>query len=448
MKYPKNAVFQSARYTVEIRQVRVFNYIFISLILLFLVILFLPWQQNVHGNGLLTALDPSERPQSIQTPIAGRIDSWNIQEGQSVKMGDTIAILSEVKESFLDPDLLPRLRTQVEAKENVIYSTLDKAQALQMQEEALIQSQKFKLQQTDNKIIQAKLKIRTDSIDLVAERLNYAIADTQISLGKNLFEKGLISLTEFQKRQEKFQMSAAKLISQENKLMESQNQLLNAMIELNAIRADFAEKVSKVQSDRNATLAYVAESEGDLAKLENQYSSLLMRSSFYVIRAPQDGIVVKAMRTGIGENVKEGETLVTIVPTSVQPAVELYVKAMDIPLLRKGQKIRLQFDGYPALVFSGWPDASLGTFGGILKVIDFSESRPNVFRLLVVPDPEDTPWPPALRMGSGALGWMMLENVPVWYELWRRLNGFPAELPKFTDNNNLDANNGEKNGKK
>jgi hypothetical protein len=121
---------------------------------------------------------------------------------------------------------------------------------------------------------------------------------------------------------------------------------------------------------------------------------------------------------------------------------------MDIPLLRKGQKIRLQFDGYPALVFSGWPDASLGTFGGILKVIDFSESRPNVFRLLVVPDPEDTPWPPALRMGSGALGWMMLENVPVWYELWRRLNGFPAELPKFTDNNNLDANNGEKNGKK
>lgn len=441
MNYPKNAVFQSARYTVEIRQVRVFRYIFISLLLLFLVILFLPWQQNVSGTGLLTALSPADRPQSIQTPIAGRIDGWYVQEGQFVKAGDTIAVLSEIKESFLDPDLLPRLQSQVGAKENVILSTLDKATALEMQEAALNKAQKFKLEQTNNKIIQAKLKIRTDSIDLVAERQNFAIADTQLRLGKNLFDKGLISLTEFQKRQEKFQNSTAKLISQENKLMESQNELLNAMIELNAIRADFAEKISKVQSDRSATLAYVAESEGDLVKLENQYASLLMRSSFYIIRAPQDGIIVRAMRTGIGENVKEGETLVTIVPANPQPAVELYIRAMDIPLMRIGQKVRLQFDGYPALVFSGWPDASLGTFGGILQVIDYSESKPNVFRLLIVQDPDEKPWPSALRMGSGALGWMMLENVPVWYELWRLLNGFPAELPKFKDNVSFDMNN-------
>jgi len=429
MKNTKNTVFQSARYTVEIRQVQIFNYVLIVISAIFISSLFLPWQQSVHGSGTLTALSPADRPQSIQTPIAGRIDAWYIREGQVVNKGDTIAILSEVKETFLDPELLPRLRNQVMAKEGVIRSTLNKAEALQSQEYALTNTLKFRLEQLENKVIQSQLKIKTDSIDLNAEKQNFAIADTQLRLGKNLFDKGLISLTEFQKRQEKFQLNYAKVVSQENKLMESRNELLNAKIELNSIRADIAEKISKVQAERNSTLAYVADAEGDLAKLENQYSSYLMRSSFYVIRAPQDGIIVKAMRTGIGENIKEGETLVSIVPKRPKLAVELYVKAMDIPLLKIGQKVRLQFDGYPALVFSGWPEASLGTFGGLVEVIDFSESRKNVFRILVVEDPEEGSWPSALRMGSGALGWSMLKNVPVWYELWRRLNGFPAEIP-------------------
>lgn len=438
MKNIKNTVFQSARYTIELRQVQIFNYVLITITGIFIASLFLPWQQSVHGTGTLTALSPADRPQSIQTPIAGRIDAWFIREGQQVKMGDTIAILSEIKETFLDPELLPRLKNQVMAKEGVIQSTLNKAEALQSQEYALSNTLKFKLEQLANKVIQSQLKIQTDSIDLFAEKQNFAIADTQLRLGKNLFDKGLISLTEFQKRQEKFQQNYAKLISQENKLMESRNELLNAKIELNSIRADIAEKISKVQAERNSTLAYVADAEGDLAKLENQYSSYLLRSSFYVIRAPQDGIIVKAMRTGIGENVKEGETLVSIVPSSPQLAVELYVKAMDIPLLQKGEKVRLQFDGYPALVFSGWPDASLGTFGGLVEVIDFSESRKNVFRILVIEDPNESPWPDALRMGSGALGWSMLSNVPVWYELWRRLNGFPAELPQEETSENAE----------
>jgi len=438
MKQIKNTVFQSARYTVEIRQVQIFNYVLITISAIFVASLFLPWQQSVHGSGTLTALSPADRPQSIQTPIAGRIDAWYIREGQQVKKGDTIAILSEIKETFLDPELLPRLKNQVMAKEGVIQSTLNKAEALQSQEYALTNTLKFRLEQLENKVIQSQLKIKTDSIDLYAERQNFAIADTQLRLGKNLFDKGLISLTEFQKRQEKFQQNYAKVVSQENKLMESRNELLNAKIELNSIRADIAEKISKVQAERNSTLAYVADAEGDLAKLENQYSSYLMRSSFYVIRAPQDGIIVKAMRTGIGENIKEGETLVSIVPQTPKLAVELYVKAMDIPLLKIGQKVRLQFDGYPALVFSGWPDASLGTFGGVVEVIDFSESRKNVFRILVVEDPEEASWPNALRMGSGALGWSMLNNVPVWYELWRRLNGFPAEITEENATSNGD----------
>jgi hypothetical protein len=107
-------------------------------------------------------------------------------------------------------------------------------------------------------------------------------------------------------------------------------------------------------------------------------------------------------------------------------AVELFVKPIDIPLLSKGRKVRLQFDGWPAIVFSGWPDVSFGTFGGIVSVIDNIDSN-GKYRILVVPDPSDDPWPKQVRVGSGVYGWAMLNDVPIWYEIWRQLNGFPAD---------------------
>jgi len=189
------------------------TYWLIGILLLLVIILFVPWQQNVSGKGQLTALSPQERPQTIQSPIAGRIDKWNVQEGQFVKKGDTILVITEIKEKFLDPDLLPRLQEQVGAKEGVIRSTIDKADALTSQISALAQGLKLKLQQAENKVIQARLKVKSDSIDLVAETINYSIADTQLTLGNTMFNKGLISLTDFQKRQEKYQSSTAKLIS-------------------------------------------------------------------------------------------------------------------------------------------------------------------------------------------------------------------------------------------
>lgn len=413
---------------------KLITYWLIGILMLMIIILFVPWQQNVSGKGQLTALSPQERPQTIQSPIAGRIENWHVQEGQFVKKGDTILVITEIKEKFLDPDLLPRLREQVGAKEGVIQSTIQKAEALDNQIQALDRSLILKLQQAENKVIQSKLKVKSDSIDLVAETVNYAIADTQLTLGNKLINKGLITLIEYQKRQEKFQSASAKLISQENKLLDAKNSLLNAQIELNSIRADYQEKVAKANSDRSATLAYVAEAEGDLAKLENEYSSMLVRNTFYTIKAPQDGFVVRAVRVGIGENIKEGEPIITIMPSNPKMAVEMYVKAMDTPLLKKGQKVRIQFDGWPAIVFAGWPNVSVGTFGGLIQVVDFVESQNGSFRVLIVPDPEDDPWPVQLRMGSGAFGWAMLDNVPIWFEIWRQLNGFPPNLQDGTVN--------------
>jgi len=367
---------------------------------IFLLILFLPWQQNIRGRGLVTALDPGHRPQTVESAIPGRIRQWHVREGQYVSKGDTILSLSEIKEKYFDPQLLTRLTQQIEAKEKNIDAKLQKAQSLRGQITALVLQQKGKLEQA-----QAKL---------IAEKVRFDNAENQYQRNKNLYEAGNIPLTRFQDFEYKYQGSKA--------------DYNNAAIEVSRVEAEYTDKISKAESELNSTLAELYDSQGTLAKLRNEFSNMQIRNEQYQVIAPQAGIVVKALKAGIGETIKEGEAVCSIMPEASDLAVAMYIKAMDVPLISKGRKVRIQFDGWPALQFAGWPNVSVGTFGGQVEVIDFVNSQPGEFRILVIPDKDDEPWPHQLRMGSGTKGWVMLNDVPVWFEIWRQLNGFPASI--------------------
>lgn len=372
----------------------------LGVICIFILILFVPWQQNIRGSGKVTALNPMNRPQKIQSVIAGQVQKWHVREGQYVQKGDTIMTISEVKEKYFDPKLLMRLQEQINAKEGSIVSKEEKAQALKRQINALKSAMQNKIDQSEAK--------------LEAERVRFQNAENQFQRNKKLFEAGNIPLTKFQDIEYKYQGSRA--------------DYLNAQIELDRVEAEYLDKISKAESDFSNTQAELFEAQGDVAKLRNEFANMRIRSNQYQILAPQDGFVVKATVAGLGETVKEGEPVCTIMPESTDLAVELYVKAMDVPLLSRGRDVRIEFDGWPALQFSGWPSVSVGTFGGKVEVIDYVNSHPGEFRVLVIPDSSEQKWPKQLRVGSGIKGWVMLDDVPVWYEMWRQLNGFPPSL--------------------
>ena len=368
--------------------------------IVFMVFLFLPWQQNVRGSGKVTALNPMNRPQTIEAVIAGQIRKWHVREGQSINKGDTIVTISEVKEKYFDPQLLSRMRQQITAKERSLASKDQKSKALRRQIQALRRGVK-------NKIDQAQAKLQ-------AEEVRFKNAENQYQRNKKLYEAGNIPLTKFQDIEYKFHGAQA--------------DYTNAKIEPDRVEAEYVDKISKAESNLNNTLSEIYEGQGALAKYRNEYSNTEIRSKQYQILAPQDGTVVKAMKAGLGETIKEGDAVCSIMPVAVDMAIELYVKAMDVPLLGKDRKVRIQFDGWPALQFSGWPSVSVGTFGGTVEVIDYVNSKPGEFRVLVIPDKNDLAWPKQLRNGSGIKGWVMLDDVPVWYEMWRQLNGFPPSL--------------------
>jgi adhesin transport system membrane fusion protein len=413
---------------------KLFQKILIISFLLLMVVVFLPWTQNIRSTGYLTTLKPDQRPQNINSIIGGRIEKWFVNEGDYVKKGDTILFISEIKDQYLDPQLLTNTEQQIKSKELTVYSYMEKVKSLDNQIDALINTKSLKIEQANNYIKQAKLKIQSDSINLQSETTNFKIAEQQVERMEQLYKDGLKSLTDLEKRRSKIQETLAKKISTENKLLSSRNELINARVELESISNQYLDKLSKAESDKYTAMSNLYDAEAIVTKMQNQYMNYSVRKGYYYITSPKNGYITKAIRSGIGETIKQGEELVSIMPSEFDLAVAMYIKPMDLPLIDKGQHVRFIFDGWPTIVFSGWPNLSHGTFGGSVVAIDNIISDNGKYRILVGEDPDDAAWPKQLRVGSGANGIALLKDVPIWYELWRNLNGFPPDYYKIDSN--------------
>lgn len=401
--------------------------VFFGLAFLFM---FVPWTQNIRARGNVTTLRPDQRPQTIHSVIGGRIENWFVQEGDFVAKGDTILFISEVKDDYFDPNLLSRTQEQLKAKEMSVDSYMEKVRALDKQIDALVQTAELKLEQTKNKYRQAELKVVADSMDYQAYKVNYDIAQTQFERFKELQEKGLKSLTDLENKRNSMQKAQAEMVAGENKLLTSRNELINAEVELLAVQAKYRDEIAKAESDKYTAMSSMYDAEATVTKLQNQYMNYSVRTGMYYITAPQDGYITKAIQSGIGETIKEGTPIISIMPADYDLAVAMYIKPIDLPLLEKGSPVRIQFDGWPAIVFSGWPNTSYGTYGGKVFAIDNFISENGLYRVLVAPDPDDHQWPDALRVGAGASNMLLLKDVPIWYELWRQINGFPPDYYK------------------
>jgi len=412
---------------------KTFNKLLIGSLLGSILFSFLPWTQNIQGNGFVTTVSPEQRPQTIQTAIAGRIEKWYVEEGQYVNKGDTILFISEIKEDYMDPNLVLNTQNQMDAKKLSEESYGDKANTLSSQIVAINQERSLKSQQAKNKIEQLLLKITSDSMDLEAVKTQLKIAQTQFKRSQNLNAEGLKPLTDVEEKRLKLQDAEAKIITQQNKFLTTKNELINARLEISRINAEYADKSSKAESDRFSALSNQFDTEAQVNKLQNQVTNYKMRNEMYYIKAPQNGYVNRALQSGIGETIKEGTPVVSIMPAKYDIAVESFIEPIDLPLIHTGEKVRIWFDGWPTIIFSGWPNSSYGTFGGTIVAVENFISPNGKYRILIAPDKEDYDWPKELSIGAGAQTFALLNNVPIWFEIWRQLNGFPPNFYTPTD---------------
>ncbi|MFM8473227.1 MAG: HlyD family secretion protein [Candidatus Kapaibacterium sp.] len=361
----------------------------VMLAVITLSFLFVPWQQTVAGSGMVTSFVPSARPQTVEAVVSGRIVAWFVYEGATVRKGDTIAVLQDINVNFMDTAFVDRLET---ARDNVLLA----------QDAAVISS----IERTK----QAVQALEAGRAGLDAAKMEVGIARVRYARAMALVDSGLIS-------QRDVETATVNLNKAKNDSVRFETVVQSARQNVEAVRSE---------QERVQRQAQVFIAEADL-RLSNARS----RRNAAAVISPVDGQVVRIAKAGSGQTVKEGERLATIVPTTADIAAEIYVSDMDAALVDIGRTVTLQFAGYPAFQFSGFPDISTGIFRGTIAAVDAVDDGGGRFRLLVVPDESRAPWPSRsyLRQGSTVTGWVLLQSVPLGYEIWRQLNGFPPLFP-------------------
>ncbi|MFO1001979.1 MAG: HlyD family efflux transporter periplasmic adaptor subunit [Planctomycetaceae bacterium] len=398
--------------------------LFILLIATIALMTFAPWQQTVTGEGYVVAYAPRERQQTLEATIEGRIVRWNeeLVENARVAKGDFIAEIRDIDEQYSE-----RLQGQLENTSAILESSKKIVEATEGQLNAYRRVQ-TEVEAAQNAYVQSAMQ----KVSAAEQKL--AIAEAAIPQLKAAFDRA-------RELHAAGNIALEKLQEIERKLLESQGKVKEESANVSAAKAELMGK----QSDREAYIhkaaADVSYYEGALDKARAEVSkadkelhdmeSKVARQNTQQVTAPFDGYIVHISSNGGSQLVKKGDPLCTLVPYTKDRAVQIWLDGNDAPLVEAGRHVRLQFEGWPAVQFAGWPSVAVGTFGGTVVSVDMVDNGKGKFRCQILPDAKDSQhWPEErfLRQGVRANGWVLLEQVPLWFEVWRKLNGFPPTV--------------------
>lgn len=398
---------------------RIGRWLGVFLLLIVPILAFVPWQQVVMGGGRVVAYSPTDREQDLHAPVSGRIVRWHVVEGSRVKAGDPIADMADI-----DPDYLRRIEERLQADKDRIEAAEERLVVYEAQAEAYEEARKMKVQAMRLKVKMAsqKTKVAVQKADVATAALE--TSRLNLKRTEQLQEKGIASTRQLELAQLEVAKAEAEARLTQAEVAEAESNRLAAEASVMQADAEGGAKVATARAQVQKASAEKAYARGDVAKLEVERSRQLAQ----VIVAPVDGTVVSIDGNVGGGVVKEGQHLAKIVPDTKSRAVEVFVDGNDAPLIAPGRKVRLQFEGWPALQFLGWPSVAVGTFGGVVTFIDpAAMDAQGRVRVLIQADNDDEPWPDAqfLRQQVRAKSWILLDRVTLGWELWRRINGFP-----------------------
>ncbi|GKS59768.1 hypothetical protein YTPLAS18_32950 [Nitrospira sp.] len=403
----------------------------LAILLAFLAIIaFVPWTQTITVTGQLSAYSPYERPQWIESQITGRINRWHILEGVRVKQGDLIVELDDWDPNYMAPDLLARLQERKVALDQTRKAAMERAEQLEKRIKEMQNLVKAAVPSAAARVVEAENKVREARQKVEAMKIAVATAELNVDRHRQLAEQGLVSQRELELAIQGAIGSKADLQGAQAALKAAEQGMMALSYGREQINAEVLQRLMEAEASRDAAIGDAAKATNELADIELRLSNATQRRMAGRVYSPIDGTVVRMVQVGPGETVRQGDKLVRISPNSVDKAIEMTADGLDAPLLNVGRKVRLLFYGIPAIPIPAWPEIMAGTYGGVIKVIDQVDDGKGNFRFWVVPDPDDRPWPDQahVRQGTKTMGWVILNRVPLWYEMWRRFNLFPPDF--------------------
>ncbi|MEZ4308737.1 MAG: HlyD family efflux transporter periplasmic adaptor subunit [Polyangiaceae bacterium] len=412
-----------------------------ALVLIALALAIVPWQQNAPGKGRMIAFSPTQRQQTIDAPVEGRIGQWFVQEGERVTEGQALVDLTDN-----DPEILDRLGRERTAITERIEAAKTRVASLEGRIEALEGSRRSGVAAATARAQMSKERLRAAEQSLAAADATAKTAEIQVERIRKLFEDGLqskraVELAELDSLKTKTEVDRARAARDA-----ARAEVAAISEDLGKVGNDAGASINDARASRASALADVANYEAELARLDVR----LARQQTQALTAPRDGRIFRILAQQGGQFVKSGAALAILIPDTDERAVEMWVDGNDVSLIGEGERVRLQFEGWPAVQFSGWPSVAVGTYAGRVAFVDAADDGQGKFRIVVTPDPDEPAWPSGdrLRQGMRANGWVLLDVVPLGYELWRTWNGFPPDYPSHLAGGSASGKSGGKEGSK
>lgn len=451
VKYPA-VELESLQLAGKRRVTRSFGRIMLLVLVVAPIVLALaPWQQNLAGAGQVIEFDPTNRPMPLQARTSGIVLKWHVREGQKVKAGDPIVDLADN-----DPNILINLQAEIDATQRKQEAAESKEAQFTQQIDSAEQARDAAIQGALDEIAAAEQDVTVAEQAAIVAEEKLKLAKLMRSMWEGMVADQIGAAIKLEQARQEYNVAVADLTAKKAYIDAAKAKLRAKKSARLRIENSEQVKIQNATAKRDAAVGEIATAEGSLIKLDVN----LKRQRQQKITAPIDGFVQNLTANGQGSRfVKQGETLAVLVPVSKQIAVELLIDGNDITFIEVGRHVRLQFEGWPAVQWVGWPSAAVGTFGGKVTFINRSDDGSGKFRIMVLPDerpfakpegavvnwlrsvltfaraePEDNPhaWPgdEYLRQGVRTKGWVVLDRVSLGFEVWRQLNGFPPTIDR------------------
>jgi adhesin transport system membrane fusion protein len=285
-------------------------------IVILTVLLFIAWSswfdidQTVRAQGQLI---PGGRTQVIQVVDGGVLSEIRVQEGDSVKAGQVLAVL--------EPDRARAAFDEAQAKHTALRVVLHRAQA-----EATSTAPAFgkefagypELVAAQNKLYAQRKQSLDDALAMQQEAL--ALAKEELQMNERLFAGGDISRVEVLRARRQVSDIQSRIFDIHNKYLQD-------------ARTEAARQEEEISSQRY--------------RQEDRRYALAQTE----LTAPVDGVVKYLRVTTVGGVLRAGDELMQISPTDGESLLELKVNPADIGQLQTGMRANIRLDAYDYAIY-------------------------------------------------------------------------------------------------
>jgi membrane fusion protein len=300
-----------------------------AFLLVALLIAFLGSVEYAPGLRIYAYIDSRSGLVRLKAPIDGRIVSIAVKEGQRVRVGDTIAIISRDREQADGASQHTEIRSKLAQERDLLDHEMENAR-LEAVAARLV---------NERRIAGLRSEKATLATDLQSAERLLASAQLQCRQTESLLDKGFVSTLQVtQKRDE--------VTAQESRVASARAALTRVTRDIETSEAERG----LVETKRFGAIEDLRRSAIGLERLAVQSDA----DAQEIVRAPRDGTVFSALIVS-GQSVVAGERLFTIAPVDSALVLRVLVPARAAAAVRSGIAIKMAFQAYPEERFGQFP---------------------------------------------------------------------------------------------